>query len=411
MELYDYKMLYDYNDCEKFLKMNSNKLSDLKVRLIVIENENSLKTYDYIIKDVWFMLDTFIMYKTSCECREGLNQKFFPLTTFTRSNLETLNIILVKISELIKNNKISNNDPISSKYNDIFKRLGIGRNLRNKLEHEKDPYYDGRLGEIEKNFNLIKQIEFVENVIELFELLKGHNLKIKPKNLIISYNSLSVLQRKVVTTETAQLSTSIFRYISELSFIISDRAKSSQPTADIEKIIIDQGLKLIELNKSINFLYNRTMFNELQSKMHTTPDEYFCKLSLIKAYQICDKLGYYIAYKRCYNLTKTYFKDVVDRIIKDNTRPYQKVENKIVQFRNDNEYEELSSIRNFCEHKNGIIDYAIEMDKIVTLIIILHNKLTKIIYDILESYFEDNGIALGERSFKETIAKSKYIDI
>lgn len=423
MDNYTKLMISDFENARQFFVRNESKIKNLESRIDIIKGLEEFNTLKYIIEDIVFYFDTLCLYKFSCDQLKGTSNNFFNITTFTRANLETTFIIMSKFRDIIK--KFQNVTDIMNKFKKINDDLGNNKEFRNVLEHALDPYYMGEYKNIQIEFSLEKQLNFLVSVVELTELLQLKNITLNNIVLTLDYEPMNEEKIKEIAVSVNDMHKQLFQHACELSYRVENNYRKmeevmlrllmqgndrkyvaqqlkKQVTSDDEKNVMDLCFKLFELNKSIIYIFNPTIDGLQLMEKHQA---YFSRLAINKCYQICDKLGLYISMENPSIFENTYFKSVCKKL-EERRSDLRDVEVKMIQLYHSNDYEVLSKTRNFIEHKKGLVNYELYSEIISSAIINTYKELNTIVYSIAKQYFLENNIKLSDRSYLETLSKS-----
>lgn len=413
----------DFEDAKQFFKNNAQKMKSIQDRIDVLLSKN-IVVLKYLIEDVVFFYDTLQLYHFTCYQLIGKNNSFFNITTFVRANLESTFVILEKLKDLLK--KIPNDFIISEKISIINADLLSKKEFRNLLEHALDPYYRGDYFKIKEKFSLENQLFFLERVVEIIEILSCRNVMLNNVVLKLEYEPLSQEKIKEVATSTNDIYKNIFSHTCELSYRVENTVKEmsllmetlysqgfdrniiayeleKKTTGIKEKSIMDLCFKLFELNKSLIYIFNS---DAIDVAMKEKVEVYFLRIAITKCYQMCDKLAMYISLDSNQNNQKIYFKNVCKKL-EEAEYQLNDVEIKMVHLYQSAEYKALSQMRNFIEHKKGLMNYENNSAIISSVIINMYKELNLIIQLIVMQYFRVNGIEISERADKEVDEKGR----
>ena len=418
MDDYIKLMSDDFNDAKLFFENNGGKMQSIEERIDVLLAKN-IEVLKYLVEDIVFFYDTLQLYRFTCYQLVGSSNSFFNITTFIRANLESTFVILEKLKDLLK--KISNDDNIVDKINSINTDLLSKKEFRNSLEHALDPYYGGDYFKIKKEFPLEKQLYFLECVVEIIENLSCKNVILTNVVLKLEYEPLSREKIKEVATSMNDIQKNIFLHTCEMSYRVENVLKEMEElstalylqgfdrdriayelkkrgTGREEKSIIDLCFKLLESNKSLIYIFDSDC---IKVALKGTIESYFSRIAIIKCYQMCDKLGTYISLG---SNEKTYFKNVCKNL-EEKENQLNDVELKMLHLYQSAHYAALSQIRNFIEHKKGLVDYDNNSEIICSVIINVYKELNLIVQCIVTQYFKINGIEISERAYREVDEK------
>lgn len=429
----DNRMIEGYKNMYGLLNKKKDVIIKLKDKFDEINTGDYSEKFNFIFDEINFMIETFEMCFIACENREGTKQSFFNLTTFNRASLSSTMIIYDKLKKIMVKNEYFSKE-IKRSFSTIEKSIEQIIFFRNKVEHDIDPYYYGAYEEVEIKFNIEKQNYYIKKVLHLLKKLSNYEIKSKNIKFKINYEQISLLQRKEIISDIQIKFNEIFKYSIALSYkveenlevmkncelVMLDEGKSRNEinecldnlvTSDEEKMIIDLSLKTIELQKAMNYSYeNKNDFKGNLLNKEIDRYKYFCHMCLIISYQIFDKIGLYLKEKLLLQCKNTYLKTVVDEII---LRKLEQNElcNKICRLRENQKYCQLSKIRNYMVHENGIVEYDYYENELSSLIVANYKEIVSMVYKIISDYFNKNKITISNDVLFELETKTQIISL
>lgn len=391
-------MWNDFNDVRTFFEDNAVMMQNIEIeQKIDALLSHNIKQLKYLVEDVVFFYYTMQLCKFTSYQLIGSSNSFFNITTFIRANLECTFVILGKLQNL--QNKISDDYSIVEKINKISNNFFSKKEFRNRLEHTLDPYYAGDYSKIKEEFSLKEQLSFLNSIVDIIEDLTYKNIILNNEVLKLDYEPLSEEKIKEIVTSMQSDVEKNFLYAIEMSYRVQDFDRYGETYKSKEeegKSIIDLCFKSLEINKCIIYIFNSVGIKE---SLKGTVKSYFSRIAITKCYQMCDKLATYIKPNE-----KTYFKKVCEELGKEDG--LNNIEIKMLNLYKSADYDVLSKIRNFIEHKKGFVDYEGNSDIICSAIINVYKELNSIVLLIVSKYFNINGMKISERARKELARKT-----
>ncbi|KEI03003.1 hypothetical protein [Clostridium botulinum] len=388
---YDIQMIKDYQYIQTGLKSNKNKVKKIVKYINNLTNESDYEIIKPIVEDVIYLIQSLDYLNTSCNSLCGNRNKFFPYTRFYREYISTIRIVIENIENIFGINSSIN----------LINLMETEINWRHRLEHGKDPFYDGDIYKIISMLNVNKMVKFIEEICSILctrSNLSGHPIP----NITIDYGEVSIVDRKSIIQNLYEINFKIFEKITEMSYMAMDGVLN-----DEERNIIDIGFKYQELDKCLYYIYiNDKRILKDYSGLMCDDFSYFTRMAVTITYQICDKLGVYLDNKHNLNLGTKYFKRVVKEV--NNCNLHDSITNVVCNIRNTYEYRELNKIRQSIAHGKKSIDFQANADTLSSLIVKTVEKFQIIINAILDDYFYINNYKVSERAQIELKRKSTY---
>ena len=87
------------------------------------------------------------------------------------------------------------------------------------------------------------------------------------------------------------------------------------------------------------------------------------------------------------------------------------VSKNVLDLINTTEYEDIRKYRNKLVHKQARIDYLADEDRIKSMIILLYNRISTILSEILKEFIEQENIEISDRSIKDINFITKEVSI
>lgn len=393
---YDFLMCEDYKKILKDLEYYKADVQSIANKLKFEKNKNT-NTF-YIIDDLIHIIDTLECLYISCRSFNGNRNSFFPFTTFYREFMITSKIINNKLKFLTENCKSAKS--LKSDYNNLNKLVEQELKWRNKIEHDIDPFYDGDFFNIKSELNIYKIITYCKKNYEFYEKLSTYPLSTNDYTKTpVNYKAINASKRKELIAQSGYSQYEIANIINVLSYksaLINDKEFKNH---------CDLGFKILELYKSLTYLY----FSNSSYNSYTGFDlnyfSYFIRISIVLEYQLFDKLGLYLSLKNNLNIKFPYFKDVIKKIIKEKTE-YNIIIDSLIKLSESDDYKKLNKIRQQFVHKKTTIDFYENYDILSSLCIKIFVKLQELVLIILKDYMEKKAFYMTDKSIREVLDKT-----
>lgn len=405
-----------------FCKKNSKELSKIRADLRSFkrgENQNMM----YIIGDLVFIYDTILSLEY---CVNNPQIAFMNVTTFVRTNIETIYIVMEKMTKVA--NTLESNNSLRKEINQWYHEWINNKKIRNAIEHGLGMEYNDNYRDIYECISLEKQLAFLNKSVSYLKKLQDEKPKYNPQELTLKIKNIQDQDKRRICTETNKQNKKIMAATVEISYIVEESYFKSQqdmfdgtlsglPRTEIAKkietnqdlsydlrVIFDMSIKLAELNKAVIKIFNPDDQSIMLMEDSTI---YFLRLAVSRCYQICDKMGYFCTLLDKSYGNDTYFKAICEKIEIDNGNRLG-FEKQLLELRKSDEYDSISKLRNYTEHKMCEFDYLTNSDELFTAIIFMYAKISQIICDIIDIYFCKKKIVISEKAFLETERIGKY---
>jgi len=402
----DKSMKNDYNKIHNDLVDNKNSVLLISNKIERMNKDEGYKCLHPIIQDVEYLIQSLDYIYTSCMSQNGVSNSFFPYTRFYREIISTIKVIDEKVKDTFKQNNLFVND-INDDYKNIQLFMKNEFKWRKDLEHNIDPFYDGKLFDILNELDVDKIVKFANLICDLIDKIKLIGIKVVNfRSEIVTYKISPLEDRKELINESGDTFRKILEMVTQLSHIISKNKKKNETCINI----VDLTFKYMELNKAVYFTYNILHTIDKRYAVAKHDDySYFIRMSITTYYQFFDKLGFYLNNKLELNFEYPYYKAVVDEI-RNRNLDGDKIVKSLCEPRDNDEYKELSRIRQRIIHnKKVFVDYRANSEAFSSLMASSLVVINNISYIILEDYFKVNSIKLSTDALNE--ASSKILSI
>ncbi|NRT72065.1 hypothetical protein [Clostridium beijerinckii] len=168
-----------YNSIKIELEKNKYYMPTIVRRINSLRRNELSKPLDGILNDICFLLETLDYLSYSCECEKITGNNFFSYTTFYRISILHMRNILFDINKFIKQNKLQDKVLIKNYLDKIMKFSEEIISYRNDLEHNIDPFFDGKMDELQQSITVSNIILYLKLIIKLIHIIILEKLKIK----------------------------------------------------------------------------------------------------------------------------------------------------------------------------------------------------------------------------------------